>query len=264
MRSELKKQKEETRFLHLLPAPSPITPPIGTCHAALGCHLWEVLANTAILIWPWVEPMVATLCWIPVKYPRYIQGPSKCWSKWLLCLRDCGEPGVEVQVPSFPVRCGSSSSLSVPPASLSSDSLKKDCAWRPPHSQSLLKAYYLQVKSFVTEGGQWEYVWISKAEALLEPFSDQPFEGRTLPLCCNLLSKSCVTLKLKRHQAEMISLKFRLCLRDEYLTMSGRGARSEVQNTSVPVRIGCRTRSFECYSDYILTYVSSAGNLLSA
>lgn len=39
----------------------PIHSPPTTCLAALGCHLWEVLVNTAILSCPWAEPMDTTL-----------------------------------------------------------------------------------------------------------------------------------------------------------------------------------------------------------
>lgn len=62
-----------------------LTPPIHSppppCLAALGCHLWEVLVNTAILSCPWADP------WTP-PWAEYLSSTldmsrhlGKCWSK---------------------------------------------------------------------------------------------------------------------------------------------------------------------------------------
>lgn len=58
------------------------------------------------------------------------------------------------RVGTFSIFSSLSSSLSMPPACLLSDSSKKGLCEGPPHSQSVSEAYYLEVKSFVTEGGQ--------------------------------------------------------------------------------------------------------------
>lgn len=134
----------------------PIYSPPATFLAALGCHLWDMLVNTAILSCPWAEP------WTP-PWAEYLSSTLDMFrdlSADSNIFHSCGEGRWEVQVP-FPY----SAAAAAPAHHLPCQFLPKRTSWGPFHSQSVPVVYYLQVKSFVTEGGQQKCVWISAAKA---------------------------------------------------------------------------------------------------
>lgn len=150
-----------------------------------------------------------------------------------------------------------------------SGSPKKGCAWGPARSQSVPEVCYSQMKSFVIEGGQPERVWVSAAwDFPLAPFSDQPFRGRTPPLSCDLPSK--VVLQSKKKSSDFSS-KQRSDPRSSGCAWGMSGERClEEELVAKPTMLMCLEEqitglweSFKGYSDYILLYVSSPGNLPS-